>query len=163
MENNPLSILAKIAAIIACIVAVLGYFNIYPSCSRLDVRNYIEELTEDKNEQSDSEITKGEQKEQTDFNISFEEYVIWKNMTFWDRIKLPFTKHKKMNYIKRDWKEHGWKAILVYVGVIFALLLCMVFLFVIIEEFDNDYFFLIVYLVAIIYLIASILSNFGIY
>ena len=40
MKKNPLRTLAEIAAIIACIIALLTYFNIQPSCtSHKDVNN----------------------------------------------------------------------------------------------------------------------------
>ena len=46
-------------------------------------------------------------------------------MTTWDRVLLPFIKHKKMNYFKRECDEYGWKVIAVYGCFLLVMLYCV--------------------------------------
>jgi len=130
MENKPLRTFAEMAAIIACIIAVLTYFNIYPSCSRQNDRKKTEVIADGTNNESNIEImpeqTTSYEKEITEETytpneeVSSEEYQsehrTWSDMTAWDRIMLPFIKHRKMNYHKHAMAEYGLgKTILGYV------------------------------------------------
>ena len=131
MEKDKLSSLAKVSAIIACIVAVLGYFNIYPSCSRQDKGDHIEVIKEKKADETKNANIVPEQTLTYENEIAEEpiipnkdvaskeyeaEYKTWEEMSSWDTFKLPFIKHKRMNYFKNYiWKEFGWTVFLILI------------------------------------------------
>ena len=136
MKKNPLRTLAEIAAIIACIIALLTYFNIQPSCtSHKDVNNTevnipaTEQIIEDSigseyilNPISDNE---------TDLSIKTSD-----EFSLWGIIKLPFVKHQKKNYFKfyRDQAHEHILALVIM--LILGLLSLDMFFWEIIQDID---------------------------
>lgn len=144
MEKNPLRTLAEIAAIIACIIAVLTFFNIQPSCSSNKDVNNTEVIDEETKIESNIEITPeqtpsheneiAEKNSTPNEDITPEEeyqseHKTWAELTGRERVVLPFIKHRKMNYFKHDWDEGGWAFIVVcafYGGLLLASGVCFI-------------------------------------
>lgn len=130
MEKKPLKTLAELAAIISCIIVALSYFQIYPSCTRHKDGSNTEVIAEETKNDSNIEITP-EQTLPYENEIAEEsiipnkdvaskeyevEYKTWEEMSSWDTFKLPFIKHKRMNYFKNYiWKELGWGVFLILI------------------------------------------------
>ena len=100
MERNPLRTLAEIAAIIACIIAVLTFFNIQPSCSgHKDVSNPEVQIPTTEQRIEDSidieDIINPISNNETELSINTSD-----DFSLWGLIKLPFVKHQKKNYFK---------------------------------------------------------------
>ena len=126
------------ATIISSVFVALSYFNVSPSCSRQENNNTEIVVTKTADDIQKAEITP---EQSTPDEIKYSKF--WEQTGLWTMIKLPYVKHKKMNYIKILWNSSALACIillnystLMYFGLSAIILLPIYF---ILEKFfDKD-------------------------